>query len=204
MKLRSYEDAIKYYKDLFYTNWYGKGLKEKTISFIEQNFVDIEGFTLGLGYELLYEFNMLERIYFFKFLRSELWDMGMSLTKNIGCEYYVKKREKEDRFFNFLNYSNSTYIDINQEITFIQMITGKSYDEALKVFNKSIEIEPKEEKSETSKDTKPVRSKKKSSKKSNFKKREESALTENVEENTNNTSELSEVLEKTLTDDDSE
>lgn len=201
MKLRSYEETIKHYKDLFYTQWYGKGLKEKTISFIEQNFVDIEGFILGLGYELLYEFNMLERIYFFKFLRSELWDMGMSLTKNIGCEYYITKRKKEDRFSNFLNYANSTYIDINQEITFIQMITGKSYDEALKIFNKAIEIEPKED--NTPEVKKPIRSKKKSSRKP--KEAINTAnITKNVEENANNTSELTEVLEKTLVDDDSE
>ena len=164
MKLRNYEETMKHYKDLFYAQWYGKGLKEKTISFIEENFVDIEGFSLSLGYELLYEFNLLERIYFFKFLRSELWSMGMNLTKSVGCDYYVMKRTKEDTYSKFLNYTNVNFVEAKQEITFIQMITGKSYDEALKIFNKAIEIEPKED----------------------------------------NTSEITEVLEKTLVSDDSE
>ena len=201
MKLKSYDETITYYKDLFYVHWYGKGLKEKTISFIEENFIDIEGFSLALGYELLYEFNLLERMYFFKFLRSELWSMGMNLTKSVGCDYYITKRKKEDRFSNFLNYANPTYIDINQEITSIQMITGKSYDEALKILNKAIEIEPKED--NTSEVKKPIRSKRKSSRKS--KEAINTAnITKNVEEDANNTSELTEVLEKTLVGDDSE
>ena len=183
MKLRSYE--------------------EKTISFIEQNFVDIEGFILGLGYELLYEFNMLERIYFFKFLRSELWDMGMSLTKNIGCEYYITKRKKEDRFSNFLNYANSTYIDINQEITFIQMITGKSYDEALKIFNKAIEIEPKIGNVEENKSLKNNKFKKqnKKSNKTTINMVHMTTESSNLEEAKNPT-DVTEALEKTLATDD--
>ena len=204
MKLRNYEETINHYKDLFYAQWYGKGLKEKTISFIEENFVDIEGFSLYLGYELLYEFSLLERIYFFKFLRSELWSMGMNLTKNIGCEYYVMKRTKKDTYSKFLNYTNVNFIEAKQEIPFIQMITGKSYDEALNIFNKAIEIEPEAEKSKTSKDTKTIRPKRKHSEKSNFKKKEELETIENVEENVNNIPDISEILEKTLTTDDSE
>lgn len=201
MKLKNYDETIKYYKDLFYTHWYGKGLKEKTISFIEENFVDIEGFVLTFDYGLIYEFPLHERIYFFKFLHSELWDMGMKLTKGVGCDYYITKRIKEDKFSNFLNYENITFIEAKQEITFIQMITGKSYNEALKIFNKAIEIEPKED--NTSEVKKPIRSKRKSSRKP--KEAINTAnITKNVEEDANNTSELTEVLEKTLVGDDSE
>lgn len=198
MKLKNYDETIKYYKDLFYTHWYGKGLKEKTISFIEENFVDIEGFVLTFDYGLIYEFPLYERIYFFKFLHSELWDMGMKLTKGVGCDYYIAKRTKEDKFSNFLNYENITFIEAKQEIMFIQMITGKSYREALKTFNKAIEKEPSSENTEKKKEN-PKITKTKAKTKAN--KAENKTI---IVEDKNIPSDVTEALEQTLISDDSE
>lgn len=209
MKLKSYDETIKYYKDLFYTHWYGKGLKEKIISFIEKNFVDIEGFSLCLSYELFYEFKPIERIYFFKFLRSELWSMGMNLTKSVNEEFILTKKSKKDQYSKFLNYIDYNYASSNiiNEISYIQMITGKTYDEALKIFNGAIEIKPEKEN---------VKKEESSKKNKSKKKKEENNKTINnviiMESNVNSTSleeakvpnDVAEAIEQTLATDDCE
>lgn len=206
MKLKSYDETITYYKDLFYSHWYGKGLKEKTISFIEENFLDIEGFSLPLSYELLYEFKRIERIYFFKFLRSELWHMGMNLTKNTNEDFILTKKSKNDQYSKFLNYSDYNYASINivNEISYIQMITGKTYDEALKIFNKAIEIKPKigdtEEKNESIKNNNLKRKNRKNNKTAiNM---VHTTTESSTLEEAKNPTDVTEALEKTLATDD--
>lgn len=206
MKLKSYDETITYYKDLFYSHWYGKGLKEKTISFIEENFLDVEGFSLPLSYELLYEFKRIERIYFFKFLRSELWDMGMNLTKNTNEDFILTKKSKNDQYSKFLNYSDYNYASINiiNEISYIQMITGKTYDEALKIFNKAIEIKPKVGDTEEKKESIKNNNLKRKNRKNNKTAINIVNISTNTKEEANVTTDVTEALEKTLVTDDSE
>lgn len=146
MKLKTYAEMEQMYKDKFYTQWYG-GLKDKVIDFIENNFIDIEGFNIYFPYDLIYKVQMIERIWWFKFLRSELWEMGFNLMKEEGHDYRLFKRKKEDKYSKFLIYPNcnlSHYTIIN-EISYIQMITGKTYDEARKILNAAIGVKPKKE-----------------------------------------------------------
>ena len=146
MKLKTYAETEQMYKDKFYTQWYG-GLKDKVVDFIKNNFIDIEGFNIYFPYDLIYKVQIIERIWWFKFLRSELWEMGFNLMKEEGHDYRLFKRKKEDKYSKFLMYPNcnlSHYIIIN-EISYIQMITGKTYDEARKILNAAIGVRPNKE-----------------------------------------------------------
>ena len=149
MKLKTYAEIEQIHKEKFYKEWYG-GLKDKTIEFIENNFVDIEGFNIELPYDLVYKFAVLERVWMFKFLRSELWDIGFNLMKADGLNYILFKRNKNDKYSKFLNYPivGETFAyttNSSNEIGYIQIITGKTYDEARKIFNAAINIKPKKE-----------------------------------------------------------
>ena len=187
MKLKTYAEMDAIYKEKFYKEWYG-GLKDKIIEFIENNFVDIEGFNVNLTTEL-YDFELYERVWAYKFLRSELWDMGFNLMKEEGYNYRLFKRKKEDKYSKFLNYvdCNMNPHSISSEILHIQIITGKTYDEARKIFNAAINIKPKKE--EKNKKTINVVN---------------IATDSSSLEKTKDTSDLTEALEKTLATDDSE
>ena len=191
MKLKTYAEIEQIHKEKFYKEWYG-GLKDKVIEFIENNFMDIEGFNIELPYGLLYKFQEVERIWIFKFLRSELWDMGLNLMKADGLNYILFKRNKNDKYSKFLNYPilGETFAyttNTSNEIGYIQIITGKTYDEARKIFNAAINIKPKKE--EKNKKTINVVN---------------IATDSSSLEETKDTSDLTEVLEKTLATDDSE
>ena len=191
MKLKTYAEIEQIHKEKFYKEWYG-GLKDKVIEFIENNFVDVEGFNIELPYGLLYKFQEIERVWIFKFLRSELWDIGLNLMKADGLNYILFKRNKNDKYSKFLNYPilRETFAYTNNEsseIGYIQIITGKSYDEARKIFNAAINIKPKkEEKNKKTINVVNITT-------------EPSSL-----EEAKDLSDLSEVLEKTLATDDSE
>lgn len=191
MKLKTYAEMDAIYKEKFYKEWYG-GLKDKIIEFIENNFVDIEGFNIEIPYELLYKFQVIERVWIFKFLRSELWGIGLNLMKADGLNYILFKRNKNDKYSKFLNYPilRETFAYTNNEsseIGYIQIITGKTYDEARKIFNAAINIKPKKE--EKNKKTINVVN---------------IATDSSSLEKTKDTSDLTEALEKTLATDDSE
>lgn len=145
MKLKTYAEIEQIHKENFYKQWYG-GLKDQIVNFIEYHFVDIEGFNVNLTTEL-YDFALYERIWAYKFLRSELWDMGFNLMKEEGYNYRLFKRKKEDKYSKFLNYvdCNMNPHSISSEILQVQIITGKTYDEARKIFNAAINIKPKKE-----------------------------------------------------------
>lgn len=145
MKLKTYAELEKIQKEKFYKEWYG-GLKDQIVNFIEYRFVDIEGFNVNLTTEL-YDFELYERVWAYKFLRSELWDMGFNLMKEEGYNYRLFKRKKEDKYSKFLNYvdCNMNPHSISSEILQVQIITGKTYDEARKIFNAAINIKPKKE-----------------------------------------------------------
>lgn len=191
MKLKTYAEIEQIHKEKFYKEWYG-GLKDKVIEFIENNFMDIEGFNIELPYGLLYKFQEVERVWIFKFLRSELWDIGLNLMKADGLNYILFKRNKNDKYSKFLNYPilEETFAyttNTSNEIGYIQIITGKTYDEARKIFNAAINIKPKKE--EKNKKTINVVN---------------IATDSSSLEETKDTSDLTEVLEKTLATDDSE
>ena len=190
MKLKTYAEMENIHKDKFYKKWYG-GLKDQIVNFIEYHFIDIEGFNINLSTEL-YDFGPYERVWAYKFLRSELWDMGFNLMKEEGYNYRLFKRKKEDKYSKFLNYpilgETFAYTDNeSSEIGYIQIITGKTYDEARKIFNAATNIKPKkEEKNKKTINVVNITT-------------EPSSL-----EETKDPSDLSEVLEKTLATDDSE
>ena len=191
MKLKTYTEIEQIHKDKFYKEWYG-GLKDKVIEFIENNFMDIEGFNIELPYGLLYKFQEVERVWIFKFLRSELWDIGLNLMKADGLNYILFKRNKNDKYSKFLNYPilRETFAYTNNEsseIGYIQIITGKTYDEARKIFNAATNIKPKKE--EKNKKTINVVN---------------IATDYSSLEEAKDTSDLTEALEKTLATDDSE
>lgn len=149
MKLKTYAEIEQIHKEKFYKEWYD-GLKDKVIEFIENNFMDIEGFNIELPYGLLYKFQEVERVWIFKFLRLELWDIGLNLMKSDGLNYILFKRNKNDKYSKFLNYPilGETFAyttNSSNEIRYIQIITGKTYDEARKIFNAAINIKPKKE-----------------------------------------------------------
>lgn len=148
MKLKNYAEMEQMHKEKFYKQWYG-GLKDQIVNFIEYHFIDIEGFNINLTTEL-YDFGLYERVWAYKFLRSELWDMGFNLMKADGLNYILFKRNKNDKYSKFLNYpiigeSFAYTAKESDEIGYIQMITGKTYDEARKIFYAAINIKPKKE-----------------------------------------------------------
>lgn len=187
MKLKTYAEMEQIHKEKFYKQWYG-GLKDQIVNFIEYRFVDIEGFNVNFATEL-YDFALYDRVWAYKFLRSELWDMGFNLMKEEGYNYRLFKRKKEDKYSKFLNYVNCNMNprSISFEILHVQIITGKTYDEALKIVNAAIGIKPKKE--EKNKKTINVVN---------------IATEPSLVEEAKDTSDLTEVLEKTLATDDSE
>ena len=204
MKLKTYAEMEQMYKDKFYTQWYG-GLKDTVIDFIENNFIDIEGFNIDFSYSLLYKFSLLERIWFFKFLRLELWAMGLNLVKGEGANYRIFKKNKNDRYLNFLHYNgnNENSMFIFDEINYIQIITGKTYDEALKIFNAAINIKPQKENITKEKISKNIKSKKKKEENNNTAINIVNIAT-NITEEAKVSTDVTEALEQTLVSDDSE
>lgn len=140
MKLKTYAEMEQIHKEKFYTRWYG-GLKDRVIDFIENNFIDIEGFNIYFTSEIL-DIEHFERIWAYKFLRSELWDMGFNLIKENGTDYRLFKRKKTDKYSKFLKFDDYKFLyGKEHEINCIQIITGKTYDEALEMLDKVIGIE---------------------------------------------------------------
>ena len=89
--------------------------------------------------------------------------MGLNLIKCEGANYRIFKKNKNDRYSNFLHYNvnNENFMSIVDEINYIQIITGKTYDEALKIFNAAINIKPQKENTTKEKISKNIKSKKK-------------------------------------------
>ena len=135
MVLKTYEEMDKHYKEIFYDWWYGKNGKRNTIDYIENNLPDVDDFLIeyhGMN------FSPSTNIRIFKFLRSELWDMGINCTKGIGSKIYFSKRKKEDKYSQFLTYYDKNLslfntISVFDEVRDIQIITGKSLEEAKRI-----------------------------------------------------------------------
>ena len=135
MVLKTYEEMDKHYKEIFYDWWYGKNGKRNTIDYIENNLPDVDDFLIeyhGMN------FSPSTNIRIFKFLRSELWDMGINCTKGIGFKIYFSKRKKEDKYSQFLTYYDKNLslfnaISVFDEVRDIQIITGKSLEEAKRI-----------------------------------------------------------------------
>ena len=61
--------------------------------------------------------------------------MGINLTKGTRDTFYIAKRKKDDRYSRFLTYYDKELnYCLRTELTQIQMITGKSLEEAKKIF----------------------------------------------------------------------
>ena len=140
MKLKTYAEIELCQKEKFYKWWYSKG-KEDVVNFIEDNFIDTDDFLLELPYVIYYNYPYQDRLYMFKFMRLELWNMGINLTKDLGNVFYMAKRKKEDRYSKFLTYYKKQMCDIVEEISIIQIITGKPREEAKKIFKAAWELE---------------------------------------------------------------
>lgn len=135
MILKTYEEMDKLYKEIFYDWWYGQNGKQDTINYIENNLPDMDDYLIP--YHDMH-FNPSTNIRIFKFLRSELWDMGINCTKGIGFKIYLSKRKKEDKYSQFLTYYDKNLslfntISVFDEIRDIQIITGKSLEEAKRI-----------------------------------------------------------------------
>lgn len=206
MKLKTYAEMDAMHKEEFYKWWYTKG-KDITISVIESTLIDSDDYIRNLPYEILQEpFGYFERIYYFKYLRSELWNMGINLTKGVSDSFYIAKRKKGDKYSCFLTYYEKYSIYIMSEISQIQMITGKSREEAKKIFKAAWDLESPYSIKEEPKDTKKLYGKP-------VKKTKNNKTTVNVVnmtteasplEEANVTTDVTEALEQTLATDDSE
>lgn len=216
MKLKTHEEMEQFYKEKFYKKWLSEGMKDEFIDFIEKNLIDIDDFILRVGHELTMRMTHYEIMNMFKFIRSELWDMGINFTKGGYGDLYISKRKKEDKYSNFLTYylrdvMKSPYFEMPvyssyDEITDIQIITGKSRDEASKIFyaaNKTenpyvIKEEPKDTKKLYGKPVNKIKNNKTTVNVVNIT-TESSPL-----EEANVTTDVTEALEQTLATDDSE
>ena len=110
MILKTYEEMDKLYKEIFYDWWYGQNGKQDTINYIKNNLPDMDDYLIP--YHDMH-FNPSTNIRIFKFLRSELWDMGINCTKGIGLKIYLSKRKKEDKYSQ-QGQSLFTYIDYTE------------------------------------------------------------------------------------------
>ena len=239
MVLKTYEEMDKLYKEIFYDWWYGQNGKQDTINYIENNLPDMDDYLIP--YHDMH-FNPSTNIHIFKFLRSELWDMGINCTKGIGFKIYLSKRKKEDKYSQFLTYYDKNLslfntVSIFDEIRYIQTITGKSVDEAKRIlvaaWDSKTPYDLPESKDERNKDKNKDKEKIKDKSKNNSKRKTNKSTTKSIDESTNETKDINkidtndynvdqdaqriesistdvhnydvtEALEKTLVDDDSE
>lgn len=204
MKLKTYAEMDAIYKEKFYKWWYEKG-KDITIIAIESTLIDSDDYISILPYDILCDsFEFFERIHYFKYLRSELWDMGINLTKGVRDTFYIAKRKKDDRYSRFLTYYDKELnYCLRAELTQIQIITGKSLEEAKKIFKAAWDLETpyviKLEPADTRKlYGKPVKKTKNSTVVNVVN------VATNTKEEANVTTDVTEALEQTLATDDSE
>ena len=218
MGLKTYEEMDKHYKEIFYDWWYGQNGKQDTINYIENNLPDMDDYLIP--YHDMH-FNPSTNIHIFKFLRSELWDMGINCTKGIGFKIYLSKRKKEDKYSQFLTYYDKNLslfntVSIFDEIRYIQTITGKSVDEAKRILVAAwdaktpydISPESKDERNKVNnkaKDNAKDSIKSKDRAKNNTKRKITKPIDESIKEvDDTDTLDVIEVLDQTLADDDSE
>ena len=244
MILKTYEEMDKLYKEIFYDWWYGQNGKQDTINYIENNLPDMDDYLIP--YHDMY-FNPSTNIHIFKFLRSELWDMGINCTKGIGFKIYLSKRKKEDKYSQFLTYYDKNLslfntVSIFDEIRYIQTITGKSVDEAKRILVAAwdaktpydiSEVSKDERNKDKNKDKEKIKDKSKNNSKRKTNKPTTKPTTKSIDESTKETKDINkidtndynvdqdsqivesistdvhnydvtEALEKTLADDDSE
>ena len=240
MVLKTYEEMDKHYKEIFYDWWYGQNGKQDTINYIENNLPDMDDYLIP--YHDMH-FNPSINIHIFKFLRSELWDMGINCTKGIGFKIYLSKRKKEDKYSQFLTYYDKNLslfntVSIFDEIRYIQTITGKSVDEAKRILVAAWDAKTPYDISEVSKDERNKdknkdKEKIKDKSKNNSKRKTTKPTTKSIDESPKETKDINkidtndynvnqdsqivesistyvhnydvtEALEKTLADDDSE
>ena len=179
IKLKKYSEYNDYYAAIFYKWWWNSG-KEAYIEFIESNLFDDDNFMIEDS--IIYNPDLIGSVYnYFKFVRYELWAMGINYTMD-GHYFHISKKNKEDKFSQFIRFAEydlTTPRNIYLVITHIQQITGKTFDESKKILyaamnDSCVDI------------SNPYSSK------------------VNSENNIGDTEAVHEVLEKTISDDDSE
>ena len=203
MKLKTYAEIELLQKEKFYKWWYN-GNKEYVINFIENNFINSEDYILEFPCGIYMDYPYQDRLYMFKFMRLELWNMGINLTKDLGSVFYISKRKKEDRYSKFLTYYKKQMYDMVEEINIIQTFTGKSRDEAIKIFKAAWDLESPYIIKKEPIDTRKLYGEYVKKSKNNNTAINVVNVATNIKEEANVTTDVTEALEQTLATDDSE